>query len=208
MNIDHIYIFSNKGKETDELVEFGLTEGSGRRHQGIGTANRRLFFENFYLEILWVENETEAKNVEEIGIWERNNYKNNNYSPFGLCLENTDDTDQIFHNSIKWHPEFLDKKEYVKIITNEKIPWIFKFPKNRIKKNIEEPSKHRVGINKLTKAVFNLKKIDFKETLNEIENNSIIEFKQSIKDLLILEFDSCKQGKSKRFDKLNLEIRY
>ena len=41
LNIDHIFIFSNKGgKEADELVEFGLTEGSSRLHPGQGTTNR------------------------------------------------------------------------------------------------------------------------------------------------------------------------
>jgi hypothetical protein len=45
IEIDYIFIFSNKGKETDNLVAFGLTEG-------IGTLNRRIFFDNFYLEIL------------------------------------------------------------------------------------------------------------------------------------------------------------
>ena len=71
MNIDHIFIFVDSKQSADELIDFGLSEGSGNVHKGIGTANRRFFFENFYLEILWVENEGEAQSVEEIGIWER-----------------------------------------------------------------------------------------------------------------------------------------
>ena len=207
MNIDHIYIFSDQGKETDELVAFGLTEGSGRIHQGIGTTNRRIFFENFYLEILWVRNEAEAKSVEKIGLWERNNYKNSNYSRFGLCLENTEDTDVIFKDSIKWQPDFLPIGNQVEIITNEKMPWIFKFPKNR-KRQLDEPKTHKIGLKKLTKVIFNFRNIDLKNILTEIENNSIIEFNQASEDLLILEFDNSKQTKSKRFDNLNLEIKY
>jgi len=207
MNIDHIYIFSNKGTEINDLIEFGLTEGSGRIHQGIGTANRRIFFENFYLEILWIENEKEAKNIEKISIWERGNYKQSNYSRFGLCLENTCDTDNIFQNSIKWQPDFLPIGEQVEIITNEKMPWIFKFPKNR-KKKIDEPKEHKVGIKQLTKAIFNLKNIEFEKKLKVIQTNSIIEFNQTSEDLLILEFDNCQRGKSKHFDNLSLEIKY
>lgn len=67
MTIDHIFIFVNSEDEANELVNFGLTEGIGNVHKGIGTANRRFFFENFYLEILWVENENKAKSVDEIG---------------------------------------------------------------------------------------------------------------------------------------------
>ncbi|MFK7787387.1 MAG: hypothetical protein AB8B56_19845 [Crocinitomicaceae bacterium] len=38
MEVDHIFIFlDNQGKEADELLEFGFTEGSSRRHPGQGT---------------------------------------------------------------------------------------------------------------------------------------------------------------------------
>jgi len=62
MEIDHIFIFSkNDGKEADKLVEFGLTEGSNRIHPGQGTTNRKFYFENFFLEVLWVIDETEIR---------------------------------------------------------------------------------------------------------------------------------------------------
>ena len=62
MGIDHIFIFSNNnGKEADKLVEFGLTEGSSRIHPGQGTTNRKFYFENFFLEVLWVIDETEIR---------------------------------------------------------------------------------------------------------------------------------------------------
>ena len=191
MGIDHIFIFSNKGKETDELVDFGLTEGSGRTHKGIGTANRRLFFENFYLEVLWVENEKEAKSVKKIGIWERSDFKNNQYSRFGLCLKNTEETDSIFNNSIKWKPGFLPENKFVDILTNERMPWIFRFPADRNKK-LDEPINHKNGIKKLTKAIFNMSEIDFKSIISEINKNSIIEFVKSSENQLILEFDDRK----------------
>ena len=207
MEIDHIFIFSNQGKETDELVDFGLTEGSGRKHNGIGTANRRLFFDNFYLEILWVHNEIEAKSIEKIGIWERSNFKNNNYSRFGLCLKNTNDTDKVFNNSIKWKPEFLPENEFVDILTNANMPWIFRFPTNR-KKKAEEPKNHKNGIQKLTKAIFNLTDINFRNEILEINKNSIIQFVPHTNNLLLLEFDNGRQSKTKVFDRLNLRIDY
>ncbi len=207
MGIDYIFIFSNKGKETDELVDFGLTEGSGRTHKGIGTANRRLFFENFYLEVLWVENEKELKSVKKIGIWERSDFKNNQYSRFGLCLKNTEETDSIFNNSIKWKPGFLPENKFVDILTNERMPWIFRFPADRNKK-LDEPINHKNGIKKLTKAIFNMSEIDFKSIISEINKNSIIEFVKSSENQLILEFDDRKQGKIKEFESLYLKIYY
>jgi len=207
IEIDHIFIFSNQGKETEELVDIGLTEGSGRTHQGIGTANRRLFFDNFYLEILWVRNERESKSVDKIGIWERSNYAKSKYSRFGLCLKNTKETDSVFINAIKWKPDFLPENKFVDILTNEKMPWIFRFPRKRNGK-LDEPRNHKNGIKKLTKVILKMSEIYFKSTLTEISENSIIEFVHSEEDQLILEFDNGIQGSTKQFDSLNLRIVY
>jgi len=207
MKVDHIFIFSNKGKETDELIEFGLTEGSGRMHKGIGTANRRIFFDNFYLEIIWVENEQEAKSVSNFGIWERSNYNNNQYSRFGLCLTNTKETDSIFYDSIKWEPDFLPQGEFINILTNESMPWIFRISANRDNK-IGEPNTHKNGIRKLTMLTFHLQQIDFKRNISKIERKSCVKFEKSSKNYITLEFDHGKQGKIKQFNSLGLVIKY
>jgi hypothetical protein len=60
--IDHVLIFASIGApEAERLIAFGLTEGSPNRHPGQGTANRRFFFDNATLELLWVENPEEAQ---------------------------------------------------------------------------------------------------------------------------------------------------
>lgn len=138
MEVDHIFAFVTDKKAVDDLVNFGLMEGSGRIHQGIGTANRRIFFENFYLEFLWVTNEVEAKSIDKLGLWERSNFRENGFSPFGLCLKNTKDTDAIFKASLNWHPEFLQSSDHVDIIIRGKMPWIFRFPPHKKLKNVEE----------------------------------------------------------------------
>lgn len=208
MLIDHIFIFCDSSQEADALVNFGLTEGSGRIHEGIGTANRRFFFENFYLEILWVEKESEAKSVPEISIWERANHKNTGYSRYGLCLQNTADTKGIFENAIKWQPKFLAEGQSVDIITDEKMPWIFRFPLNRQKNTSDEPRVHPCGIQSLSKAVFYLPQKHFKETLNSIYEHAIVEFKTAATASLTLEFDNISQGKTKVFENFNLTIKY
>jgi hypothetical protein len=55
VELDHIFICTEVGvPEADQLVTFGLTEGSSNLHLGQGTANRRFFFYNAMLELLWV----------------------------------------------------------------------------------------------------------------------------------------------------------
>lgn len=208
MRIDHVFIFVNCKEEANELIDFGLTEGSGRIHKGIGTANRRFFFENFYLEILWVANEAEAKSMKNLGILERSNFHNSGFSRFGLCLKHTDDTDSIFENTIQWHPMFLPENQFVDILTSEHMPWIFRFPKNRANKQIDEPKVHPSKIRRLSNLIFKFVEKSFEKKLEYISNNSIIEFDQASENTLILEFDSNNQGKSREFKSLNLEIRY
>lgn len=63
MLIDHIFIAVQPGApEAAVLADFGLAEGSGNRHPGQGTANRRFFFDNAFIELLWLDNAAEARN--------------------------------------------------------------------------------------------------------------------------------------------------
>lgn len=208
MDIDHIFIFVNSKREADDLVNFGLSEGSGNIHKGVGTANRRFFFENFYLEILWVENEEEAKSVEDIGIWERFNYKNSHYSRFGICFTNTKNTDYIFNYAIKWKAMFLKDNEHVDILTSKNLPWIFRFPANREKNLQDEPKQHKAGLKRLSKIEMSLNIIEFADELSAIKSNTIVEIKKSNKNSLTLEFDNAKSSKVKIFDNLDLVIKY
>src|SRR5262249_6461085 len=59
--------------EAEHLVRSGLCEGPPNVHPGQGTANRRFFFANSMLELLWVENSAEAQNevTAPTQLWER-----------------------------------------------------------------------------------------------------------------------------------------
>jgi hypothetical protein len=61
MELDHVFILCDRGAPGAEaLRRLGVREGSGNTHPGQGTACRRFFFANAYLELLWVEDEAEA----------------------------------------------------------------------------------------------------------------------------------------------------
>jgi hypothetical protein len=60
--LDHAFIACAAGAtEGNALVRLGFVEGSSNTHPGQGTANRRFFFENFMLELLWVSDPAEAQ---------------------------------------------------------------------------------------------------------------------------------------------------
>ena len=215
MEIDHIFIFSNnKGKEADKLIDFGLTEGSSRTHPGQGTTNRKFYFNNFFLEILWVINEEEIQNTTTAPtkLWERSQHAQNKYSPYGLGLENTQATDKLFKNSQIYQPNYFPEGMSVDMITNEKspvLPWTFRLPYRDTKKTHEEPVSHINGIRVLTQVEFEIDTVieqgNFKDFFIEFNK---VSFKEGERLHLNLEFDHQAQGKEKEFPELGLTIKY
>ena len=62
MELDHIFVFTQEPEHiAHSLQQFGLTEGTPNVHLEQGTACRRFFFHNAYLELAWVVNEDEIK---------------------------------------------------------------------------------------------------------------------------------------------------
>jgi hypothetical protein len=214
MNIDHIFIFTDdNGKVADELVQFGLTEGSNRIHVGQGTTNRKFYFDNFFLEILWVHNvdEITSDKTKPMGLWQRAAYKTNGFSPFGLCLVNTNDTEPIFKNAFNYQPDYFPQGMEIDIIKNEDqkhLPWTFRLPFKGQKKPENEPTKHKNNIAVLTNAIFEYPSIAENSFLNHFKNQNNIQFVQSSKHWLNLIFDNGKQGKKQNFEKLKLTIEY
>jgi hypothetical protein len=213
MEVDHIFIFSkNKGKEADEFLEFGFIEGSRRVHIGQGTINRKFYFENFFIEILWVENENEMRSdlILPTKLWERSNFENNDYSPFGLCLLNTGETDILFEKNIRYQPEYFPKGLEIEILSNEnnpKLPWTFRLPFKGEKKKTEEPISHKNGITILTKTEFKIPIIEDRFT-TLFKSEQRIKFENNSEINLTLTFDENRNGKEIRFKQLPLTIKY
>jgi hypothetical protein len=87
--LDHVFICTAVGApEAALLSNFGLTEGPSNVHPGQGTANRRFFFHNAMLELLWVHDPEQARNAQTrpTHLWERWCGRSRNASPFGICL--------------------------------------------------------------------------------------------------------------------------
>ena len=215
METDHIFIFSkNEGKEANDLLSFGFTEGSNRVHPGQGTRNRKFYFENFYLEILWVidKKEIQSETTSVTKLWERSQFKQNNYSPYGLCLVNSKSTDILFEKSEIYKPIYLPKDKGIDIITNEefpKLPWIFRLPKREEKSANNEPIEHYNGIKSLTRVEFEIcseiSESKFSDYFNGFDS---IAFERGDRTHLTLEFDNKIQGKKREFSELNLTLKY
>jgi hypothetical protein len=89
LTLDHILVMSEEGApEADLLSAAGLKEGAPNTHPGQGTACRRFFFRNFYLELLWVLDRAEASNVATLptGLLEHWLGRRTGACPFGIIL--------------------------------------------------------------------------------------------------------------------------
>jgi Glyoxalase-like domain len=90
--VDHAFIGCTKGApEGDALLRLGFVEGSSNTHPGQGTANRRFYFENFMLELIWVADPVEARNerTRRTRLWERCEGRDSQVSPFGIVFRST-----------------------------------------------------------------------------------------------------------------------
>ena len=214
MTPDHIFIFTNdQGEIADQLVEFGLTEGSSRVHAGQGTSNRKFYFENFFLEILWVHDETEINSelIKPIGLWQRAYYQSSDFSPFGLCIVNTNETNNLFENAHKYQPSYFPDGMVIDILKNEhqpNFPWTFRLPFKGQKKNETEPTKHKNGIKQLSKVDFYVENINDPNFIQSFKGEQNINFIKSDKTWLTLTFDEAKQGLRITFESLQLTIEY
>ena len=87
--MDHAFIGCATGApEADALLRLGFAEGSGNTHPGQGTANRRFFFDNFMLELVWVADaaEVQSDRTRRTRLWDRCQRADKDVSPFGIIF--------------------------------------------------------------------------------------------------------------------------
>jgi hypothetical protein len=91
--LDHLFICVSEGgvPEADQLARLGLVEGEPNTHAGQGTACRRFFLANAYMELFWVRDpaEAQAEPARLLQLWERWSGRLTEACPFGVCVRPT-----------------------------------------------------------------------------------------------------------------------
>jgi hypothetical protein len=93
IELDHVIICCDAGApEANALIAAGLVEGSSNVHAGQGTANRRFFFRNAYIELLFVTDLAAAKQepARRTRVWERWLRRHEDACPFGVATRPSD----------------------------------------------------------------------------------------------------------------------
>jgi len=119
MEIDHFVIFTDPGAPAARrLADVGLREGSARRHPGQGTANRRFFFDNAMLELLWIDDETEARSpaTAPLRLWERG--PGASACPLGVCFRPSTPGEAPPFRTTPYQPAYLPKPRAIDVASD------------------------------------------------------------------------------------------
>ncbi|HLM54582.1 MAG TPA: VOC family protein [Pyrinomonadaceae bacterium] len=210
--MDHLFVCTSVGApEAERLAAVGLIEGQSNLHPGQGTACRRLFFHNAYLELLWVHNEEEARGeaVRPLRLWERWLYQQTGYSPFGLCLRPSKRGDEpagLPFETWAYRPPYLPDPLQIDVAENSDHPaepLLFhasfgvrpdEYPSER-----KQPLEHPSGFREVTQVNISLPERTVSKALKVIEEGGLVKLCPGEAHLLEVVFDRAAQGKATDF---------
>jgi hypothetical protein len=200
--LDHLILLCSQGApEADELVRLGLTEGSRNTHPGQGTANRRFFFENAYLELVWLSNpaELESEPACRLGLLERWLGGRPDACPFGLVLRpaTTEDIEPPFR-SWAYLPTYLPRGRVINIAESVPIsePLVFHFGFfSTSRPQAAEPTDHRLGIKRITGVSIDAPmSAPRSQVARTIESLGILSLQPAEGSLMTITFDNAARG--------------
>jgi Glyoxalase-like domain len=206
--LDHVFVFASRGApEADRLVSLGLTEGSGNVHHGQGTANRRFFFRNAMLELIWVQDEREVQSaaIAPTGLSERAQFRRTGASPFGICLRTTETnghTPASPFESWSYHPPYLPAGQEILVArTSLAEPLLFMAPVGHRSDASppvrREPIEHANGLREISGVRVTLTGgTRLSLSLRVMEHLGIATFVQGREHLMELSFDKVVRGQS------------
>ena len=110
MELDHLFICVDGNAEVaDLLCDFGLSEGTASRHPGQGTANRRFYFNNAFIEFLFLVDTEEALSAitKPTNLYERLSCTTDQVSPFGVCFRPSKEGEKVPFPTWSYRPKYL-----------------------------------------------------------------------------------------------------
>lgn len=109
MQLHHFFILTEKfAPEAELLTELGLIEGVSNNHPGQGTANRRFFFSNTALELLYVRDAKEADDGPGHGLHLPERASNSSASPLGLVMRCDDASEGLAFPGWRYQPIYFN----------------------------------------------------------------------------------------------------
>ncbi len=167
LELDHVFVcVPSEAAGIDALTEFGLKLGSGNAHPGQGTANARFFFNNAYLELLRITDETEVRSdsVRPTCLWERVHWKVTGACPFGFCFrDSVDSPSSESWSTWQYDAPFLPDGRTIPVLSGRREsgePLVFVLsgasPPQQYPTEAREPLEHATGHHRITRIAATL----------------------------------------------------
>ncbi len=149
IEIDHAFIACRHGgPEGDSLTQLGFVEGSRNTHPGQGTANRRFFFANFMLELIWIVDAAQAtsEQTRRTRLWDRCADPKTADSPFGILFRSDAEGSLPPFPTWAYFPSYLPAGMAIEFAegTTLQEPELMFLPFLRGHKPTAEPTTHRM----------------------------------------------------------------
>lgn len=197
LELDHAFIGCAAGApEADALLHLGFVEGSGNTHPGQGTANRRFFFDNFMLELLWVSNLAEAQSEQTRGVRlsDRCERQSPEVSPFGIIFRPAGDPAPAApFPTWSYTPEYLPAGLAMLIAdgTTPFEPELIYLPfMNRGRKRGDEPLLHALPIRRMRAMAIGVTRLEtLSNTSRTAQNHGLLRFFESPQPLMEISFE-------------------
>lgn len=207
MEFDHLFIcVAEPASEAEQLIEFGLVEGASNRHPGQGTANRRFFFQNSFIELLFATDFSELKSELTVPtkLHERLN-RTHKVSPFGVCFRASGDESGVPFESWSYRPQYLPEHLDVKVASSpisEPMWFYISFGSRPDSASGEkcQPLVHDCGFRNITSVKVYAPPLEvMSEPAIVISDSSNVEYIEGSEHLLVIGFDNEAQGVEKDF---------
>ena len=204
IELDHVFVCTAPGApEAEKFVQFGLHEGPPNQHPGQGTANRRFAFANAMIELLWVSDarEAQSQSTRRTLLWERWSGREDNASPFGICLRPVDsqDTGPPFP-AWEHRPAYLSDPLFMHIgeVGIEEPMWVYLGFMRRVHRE-QRFIEHPLGIREITGLTLTTPVPLRSNVSQKIVENGILATRTGTTSLLEIEFDGNRRKEQMDF---------
>lgn len=208
MELDHVFVCVNApGRAADAVKALGLVEGTPNAHPGQGTANRRFFFRNAFIEFLFLVDEAEAQSelTAPTQLFARLSGTDSAASPFGVCFRPSAAGEEAPFPTWAYRPVYLPaglKVDVAATPVREPMWFFLSFAKRPDQAPPEraQPIAHPNGFNEITGVrVTTLDRLGFSAAADSANQLSGFEVVRGDEHLLLLEIDHGARGQTHDF---------
>jgi len=202
LELHHFFILVEPGGKVAELLAaIGMQEGTRNTHEGQGTSNRRFFFSNGALELLWIHSDKEAMQGPGQGMLLAERAKGKKASPFGVIFNRKDDIDlEMPFRGWKYKPDYFQS------------PWAFHIGDNSnntveplcvympfVEPGMQKGSDENVLFNTISKVIVYTPSKSLSHVINVVNKADRLSVKRGQEHLMEITFNDNKDDLSHDF---------